>query len=548
MVGESEFMNEHKIAVIGWDAATLDVILPLLGTGALPNLERLMSRGGWGPLTSTLHPISPTAWASFMTGKNPGKHGVFDFVGLNQDGNFRVMSGGALRAETLWTRLSKAGRRVAVVNVPMTFPPEPVNGFIVAGMDAPRQDRASTYPPDLSGELRRLFKDYRVGVRARARIRTSVARFAPRYVEKLCDLVQLRGEVACYLLARQPVDFLMVVFTATDRAQHALGHLLADGVSPDDDIGRVYRACDDALGRILNKLDDDWTVIVMSDHGACAYSRVFELGTWLAMRNWLRLRPVRRRDALVVPLYPVRRRLARLMGRSARTSSGLEQFMNRVVWEKTRAFAMGAFGSIYINTRERFPGGIVEPGQAYQAIIEQIKGELLSVRDPETGKPIVNAVHRAADVYHGPFAHLAPDLLVETTDDYFVRNNLDHFEDRLTFPAGRYRGRSLAHTGKHTSAGILVAAGAPFTPGGDRSGAHIMDIAPTVLYLSGLPVPLDVDGKPLDGWLDPAYCQAHPVNWTASQPKDGVELGELAYNQQEAALIEERLRDLGYMG
>ena len=541
-------MNAQKIAVIGWDAATLDVVLPLLEAGALPNLEHLMSRGGWGPLTSTLHPISPTAWASFMTGKNPGKHGVFDFVGLKQDGNFRVMSGGALKAETLWARLSKAGRRVAAINVPMTFPPESVNGYIVSGMDAPRQDRAFTHPPDLGDELQRHFGRYQVGARARAGFWTSVERFTPRYVEKLCELAQLRGEVACYLLERQPIDFLMVVFTATDRVQHALGHLLAGGVSPDDEIGRVYRACDDALGRIVNELGDDWTVMVMSDHGACAYSRVFELGTWLAMQGWLRLRPVRRLGALAVSLYPLWRRLARLVGKSARGKPGLEQFMNRIVWQETRAFALGAFGSIYINTRERFPGGIVEPGQEYQTICEQIKAELLSVRDPETGEPIVNAVHQAADVYHGPCAHLAPDLLVETTNDYFVRNNLDHFEGRLTFSAGRYRGRALAHTGRHTSDGILVAAGAPFASGGNRSGAHIMDITPTVLHLYELPVPSGVDGKPLSDWLDPAYSQAHPVEWIASQPKDSVEQDEFAYSQQDADAIEERLRDLGYMG
>lgn len=541
-------MNVQKIAVIGWDAATFDVIDPLLQAGALPNLERLMDEGAWGNLTSTLHPISPAAWASFMTGMNPGKHGVFDFVGPGEDGRFRVVSGGALRAETLWARLSRAGRRVGVINVPMTYPPEPVNGFLISGMDAPRQNRAFTHPPDLAGELHDRFGGYRVGVRARAVALTAVGRFTPRYVSSLCDLTRLRGEVACDLLERRSLDFLTVVFIAPDRVQHALGHLMADRISPDDGIGQVYRACDRALGCILGKLGSDWIVLVMSDHGACAYRRVFELSTWLAMRGWLRLRPARRFNALAEYLAPVQRRFARLLDKSARPKPDKARSLDRIVWEETKAFAVGAFGSIYINTRDRFPRGIVEPDGEYQAICQQIAEELLSVRDPQTGDAIVRAVHRARNVYQGPYVHLAPDLLVETTNDYFVRSNLDQQEDRITYAAGRYRGRSLAHTGRHTPDGILIAAGAPFLKESIQTGAHIMDVAPTVLYLCGLPVPTDMDGKPLVDWMDPGYCQTHPVTWAAPQPAGGLERDESSYNEEEAAAVEAHLRDLGYIG
>jgi predicted AlkP superfamily phosphohydrolase/phosphomutase len=483
-----------------------------------------------------------------MTGMNPGKHGVFDFVGLSRDGHFRVVSGATIRAETLWARLSKAGRRVVVVNVPMTYPPEPVNGFLISGMDAPRQNHAFTHPPNLARELDDRFGGYRVGVRTRGTLLTSVERFTSRYIEKLCDVTQLHSEVACYLLERDSPDFLVIVFTAIDRAQHALGHLMVGGVSPHDSIGQIYRACDNALGHILKRLDDDWIVLVMSDHGACAYRRVFELSTWLVKQGWLRLRPPRRLTTLVESLSPIQRRLARLTRQLAKQSPDKERFLDRIVWEETLAFAIGAFGSIYINTRDRFPKGIVEPGREYQVICEQITEELLSTRDPETGEAIVQAVHRAREIYQGPYVRLAPDLLIETTNDYFVRNNLDHYEGRLTYPAGRYRGRSLAHTGRHTLDGILVAVGTPFAQGGNQAGAHIVDVAPTILYLSGLPVPLDMDGRPLLAWLDSAYCQTHPINWVTPQPVGEAKQAELSYSQQEEAAIKARLRDLGYIG
>jgi predicted AlkP superfamily phosphohydrolase/phosphomutase len=541
-------MDSRKIAVIGWDAATFDVILPLLEVGALPNLGRLMERGTWGTLTSTLHPLSPTAWASFMTGMNPGKHAVFDFVGLSQEGGFEILNGGTVKGETLWKRLSRAERRVAVVNVPMTYPPEAVNGFLVSGMDAPRHDRAFAYPPELRAKLLERFGGYRVGVPTRGVNLKSVERFTSRYVQELNDLTRLHADVVCDLLERHPLDFVAVVFIAVDRVQHALGHLLAQGITPDDGIGQVYRACDQALGRILERLDDDWTVLVMSDHGACTYQRVFELGTWLATHGWLKLRQGPKFARMSEHLGPVYRRLARLLKRPLERTPDKEHFLDRIVWEETKAFSIGAFGSIYINTRDRFPKGIVEPGDEYLVICEEIAEALMSAVDPETGENIVKAVHRSSEVYQGPYVSLAPDLLIETTSDYFVRNNLDHLEGRVTYRAGRYRGRSLAHTGRHTPEGILIAAGAPFRPGENRVGAHIMDVAPTVLYLSGLPVSSNIDGEPLLDWMDPAFCQQHPVERRDALPAEEIGRDQISYSEEEAAAIEERLRDLGYMG
>jgi len=540
-------MNVQKIAVIGWDGATFDVIFPLIRKGALPNLQRLISNGAWGKLVSTLHPLTPPAWASFMTGMNPGKHGVFDFIGMEKGGQFRVINGKAIKAKTLWARLSEAGRRVAVINVPMTYPPEPVNGFLIAGMDAPRWDYAFTYPPELAEELYKYFGTYRVGVPPRGWILTPVKHFTPHYIKQLCELVYLRSRVTCYLLEHYPIDFLMVVFTATDRAQHALGHLMANGVSPDDGIGQVYKACDDALGSILERLDEDWIVFLMSDHGACPYNRVFELSTWLVKQGWLHLRPEHQLQKLIRSISLVYYPLSKLLGGVGLKKTTLERFFEQIIWEKTRAFALGAFGSIYINTTERFPKGVVKLKGEYQAICEQITEELLSIRDPDTGETVVQAVYRADEIYHGPYVSLAPDLLIETASNYFVRNNLDHCEGQIIYPAGRYQGRSLMHTGKHSLEGILIAIGTPFAPGGNRH-AYIMDVAPTILYLSGLPIPSEMDGKPLLDWLTPDYRQSHPVQWCVSRSLDESKLDNSFYNQQEDEIIEARLRDLGYIG
>ena len=121
-------------------------------------------------------------------------------------------------------------------------------------------------------------------------------------------------------------------------------------------------------------------------------------------------------------------------------------------------------------------------------------------------------------------------------------------EGRITYPAGRYQGRLLPHTGRHTLAGILIAVGPPFTPGEKQEGARLMDLAPTILYLSGLPVPMEMDGEPLMGWLRPSYHREHPVEWEMSQGVERAKEAEATYDQREAAAVEARLRDLGYIG
>jgi predicted AlkP superfamily phosphohydrolase/phosphomutase len=539
-------MSTRKVVVIGWDAATFTALDPLLQAGALPNLARLIEQGRSGTLRSTLHPLSPTAWSSFMTGMNPGKHGIYDFVSLRDRGEFTLTHGSHVAQSPIWARLSRAGKRVAVLNVPMTYPPARVNGYLIAGMDTPAHARDYTYPPELLAQLEARFGPYTVDVRARGWPWQSVEAFTQEYVRKLCASVRQQGEVVAHLATQEKLDFVTAVFTATDRVQHALGHLLAGEIRPDDGIGQVYRACDAATGQILAALGEGWTILLMSDHGASAYDRVFRLNSWLEQQGLLQLAPAPRQSRLDYWWGPVRRRLARLVGAGAvGEEDGAQQLMQRIVWPESKAFALGAFGSIYLATAERFPyGSITDPAEV-EKLCRHISTELLAAHDPETGQPIVAAVHRGRDLYAGPFSHFAPDLLLETHEDYFVRL-AEPGGAQVAGKAGRYATRSLLHTGKHTPDGILVAAGEPVAPAAARlQGAHIMDLAPTILYLNGLPVPESMDGRPLLDWLDPATVAAQPLQ-QVPEPLQGEE-NNAAYNAQDAGKVAEHLRNLGYL-
>src|SRR5262245_15767852 len=287
-----------RLLVIGLDGATLDLVAPWAAAGELPVLARLMASGSWGPLRSTLPPATFPAWTSLVTGVNPGRHGVLDFV-ERVPGTFRVrfVNGSQRRTPALWTRLSAAGRRVAALCVPATYPPEPLHGVMVSGFDSPVTtvaDGSFVFPRAFHGEIRRLvgylpFADFQ-------EVRTG-PRWHDRALASLLDGVARRTTVAEALLRREPWDALMVVFGESDTVAHHFWRF-HDPASPRhapsrhaDAIRLVYRALDATIGRLLAAAGDACVAIV-SDHGSGGASdRVVHLNRYLAQHGLLRFRP-----------------------------------------------------------------------------------------------------------------------------------------------------------------------------------------------------------------------------------------------------------------
>ena len=120
------------IFVLGIDGATPEIVFPLAGSGHLPNFRRMMEQGVWGRLRSTIHPLTPQAWATFVTGVNPGKHGIFDF-GVRRPGSYflELVNSTHRRAPGLWSRVCEAGMTAGTMNIPLSYPPEKFQGFSV---------------------------------------------------------------------------------------------------------------------------------------------------------------------------------------------------------------------------------------------------------------------------------------------------------------------------------------------------------------------------------------------------------------------------------
>ncbi len=255
-----------KLLIIGFDGATFDLIRPWVEEGYLPNLGALMEGGVHGNLLSTLPPVTSPAWPTFMTGCNPGKHGVFDFIQPHGD-NFTLVNATRIRQPTIWQRLSDAGYRVGVMNVPVTYPPVTINGFMISGLLSPNTSEASE-PEDLLQRYEPECGPYRV---------TPNVQYKPggeaQFIEDLYDLIHTRGKWALKLFDSEPTDVLMVHFIAMDVMKHALWRFM-DHSHPryepgpyEHAIREGYRLVDMYIGQLMEKLPPEASTVVMSDHG-----------------------------------------------------------------------------------------------------------------------------------------------------------------------------------------------------------------------------------------------------------------------------------------
>ncbi|HEM60885.1 MAG TPA: hypothetical protein ENO24_01200 [Chloroflexi bacterium] len=554
-MNEPNLTTHNKMMIIGIDGATFRVVDPLVNRGQLPALGRLIEQGTRGILQSTLHPLSPPAWASFMTGMNPGKHGIFDFIQRDPASyQFRPVNGSYLGARTLWSLLSEVGKRVGIVNVPMTYPPEQVNGFLISGMDSPGLDKAYSFPPTLAAEIDKACGGYLVDCSTHGPKGLSREEMTDLYTQRLLQVTRNRGSVARYLWRKHSPDLFMVVFGEADRIQHAAGEgieSLMEGESSwfADRITEVYQEIDREIGQLLDQIDETCTVMIVSDHGAASYKRVLNLTYWLVENGFLHLSSRRAQGTLIHWAERAQHKLLHSLGIEPRQAKRRTSALLRTIdWEKTRAYAFGAFGSIFVNLQSREPTGPVRPGAEYQDLCQEISEGLLQARDPDSGAPLVEAVYPGQQVYVGDYVSQAPDLLVVPAREYFVRNTLDHYQQSLAYPAGKYGGRSIWHTGKHTPDGVFAARGPQINRGTEIQNARILDVAPTILYLLGQPIVREMDGRVLEEAIDPGYLARHPVSLADADTGEMQGPSQELYSEDEEREIEERLRGLGYLG
>ncbi len=549
-------MDEPKVLVIGLDGATFDLIRPWAAEGKLPTFARLMDKGTWGDLASTVPPVTSPAWPTFSTGKNPGKHGVFDYIHPRQ-GQFDLVNASAIDSPMLWEVLSGKGKRVGVMNVPVTYPPRPVNGFLIAGLLSPSR-AIFTYPSNFLDRYEAELGSYRVMPKVQYK-----DGIEDEFIADLQDHVEQRERYALALMQNEPWDFLMVHFLTLDVAQHALWHFM-DPTHPRHDparasrygdaILRLYQRIDAALAEITAHLDDDTTLFLMSDHGFGPLHRVVNLNNLFLETGLLRLKRH--------PLTRLKFTLARLgvtpasayewlahLGLQSITFKVSKRFRNRMVgkflsfddvdWSRTVAFSLGHVGQVYLNVKGRQPQGIVPP-EEYERVRQHIVETLKRLVDPDTGRKLVDRVIFREEACHGPHCDEGPDLHL-VMDGYRVIA-FPLFATNTRIVTEQIRGDS----GCHRANGIFVVHGPHIRAGQQIEGANIVDLAPTILHTFRLPVPRDMDGRVLVEIYADDHLATLPVQFETTEftPVENV----YALSPEESQELEDRLRGLGYLG
>lgn len=550
-----------KALIIGLDGATFDLIDPLLAAGQLPHLAQLMAEGTWGRLRSVLPPNSAPAWAAFLTGKNPGRTGILNFriLDLRSYSGYanRFASSAAFAGQTFLDALSRQGRGVLAYRVPMTYPVWPVQGVMVAGYPTPDRRRAYTFPPELGDELTP------IALHSHDEILTAGVAEERRNAD---FEIKSTGETMTRFLQAGEQDLYVCVSGITDGYQHKFWkyidpqHPLYDpveGARYGDIIAEAYRKLDGLVGRLVAQVGPDWLVMILSDHGGGPRpAKALNLNAWLQQQGWLRAqagnaRPLRQTARHLVDWARFNLPFLDWANRHLpeRVRAGISEIKSGaglIDWGKTRAFRVPLqypAEGIEINLRGRQPQGIVERGAEYEAVRSAILEALRELADPEDGRPLVREAYRREEAYSGPFLEEMPDIVLLTDPAYDGGAGVDRLitEVPLSFLARR--------SGDHLMEGVLILRGEGLVRRGQRvEGATITDLAPTILYALGCPIPRDMDGRVLTEALEPDLLARRPVVY--GEPL-GAGSGEAtaghAYSDEDEAGIRKALEGLGYI-
>ncbi len=554
-------MTAPRVIMIGLDGATWKVLRPWALSGELPNLKRIIEGGATGPLRSTLPPLTPTGWTSAATGKAPGKHGVYSFFRpMRASYRRNVLNARDCRAAKIWQIVNAYGRKAGVVHLPLTYPVDLIDGFMVGGMMTPTTARDVTHPPELLDELEAQIPGFTLNVDTTT-IKTG------RLDEFLSDSIEHvrrhRHEMG-YLMDTKTWDLFWIMFYNVDPIAHFFwkfmdrNHVGYPGPNSfSNAVLDIYREADLAIGEALERLGPDDHIVLLSDHGMEPTHTNVHLTSWLIDEGYLVLRSERRqatsevmyragfqRERLVYALKKAKLGWLpklfpeRMKDKVPRARKTFKEIENNVDWSQTRAYFPSAGGrAIWINLEGREPAGIVDPAD-FEALRSEIVEKLKALRD-DAGRPVVRMALTREEAYSGEFIADAPDIALLAEDGFY-------FAEGIERPVLRPNGtKNTEKSGNHHVDGIV----AVFGPGVRRDfgleGSRIVDVAPTVLHLMGLPTQKDMDGRVLEEALTAEYRDTHPVAY--DQARIEIEGSDFDYTDEDRGQIEARLKEMGYM-
>jgi predicted AlkP superfamily phosphohydrolase/phosphomutase len=468
MAKEYMMQPKRKVLVIGLDCAAPALVFDAW-LADLPNIKKLVSEGLWGRMFSSIPPITCPAWMCMMTSKNPGKLGIFGFRNRSNYAykEIWIANSTVIKEPTLWDIISREGLTVGLIGVPQTYPPRPVNGFMVTDFLAPDTSADYTYPSYIKDEIKQAVGDYILDC-DEFRTENKDALLAEIY-----EMTKKRFDLVEAFLTKSP-DFYMFVEMGIDRIYHGFWKYMdkthrkyVAGNKYENSIKEYHQYIDKRIGELLKKVGDDTVVLVVSDHGAKKMEGAININDWLVSEGYLKLD---KKPEGVVKMDKV-----------------------GVDWANTTAWGLGGYyGRLFLNVKGREAQGKVDP-KDYERIRDEIAAKLRALKD-EKGRLLGTRVIKPQEVYKGPHLDQSPDLIIYFGDLYWrSTGNVGHdsihsFETEVG-----------PDDAVHDEYGIFVMWDPRVRRGKEVKGISLYDIAPTVLDLMGIPVPADMEGKVIKG-------------------------------------------------
>jgi predicted AlkP superfamily phosphohydrolase/phosphomutase len=451
-----------KMMVLGFDGAS-----PKLIDEWIDQLPMLGQFKGQGILGQTIPPVpaqTPVAWTTFMTGKNPGNHGIFSFATRTKGTYERaVISPGMLEAKTLWRILSDAGRRVSVINVPMSDAEE-VRGFIIPGF----LSRSEGIPnaEGIRAKLKREFDLEKLQGDLEVEALDKVETDPDSFFSRVNEITDEMAAASLFLLREEEWDFFMPVFMGLDRIQHFFWRYV-DAAHPRHVEGKYSRSVrdfyvkvDGIIGEFMKSADEDTMIMVISDHGFCPVHTEVIVNDYLEDLGFLTTRA------------------------------------GKIDLEEGKAISYG-YGDMWLNVKGREPRGRIDPGEEYELtrdrIIEGLEAIAIDGRRP------IKAVRKREEIWHGPYVGGAPDLTIFFEKGYQAARRPEiTAENALRRYVNENPRWSGGHDGTHDPEDVpgIIGMLGPGIPRGSSLRVRLWDVAPTILRLMGVPIPADMDGKP----------------------------------------------------
>lgn len=528
-----------RVLVIGLDGATWDLLMPLAKEGFLPTLAKLMEGGSYGELESTMPPVTAPAWASFATGKNPGKTGVFDFLIPRRSlDDLTPITSKDISGKTFYEILDNNGKRTILVNLPVSYPPRTKNPTITSILT---QGDQFIYPASLMEEIPKL-AEYRITPDFDLKFQGS----DEEYFEDIRKLENVRF-ACCQKLFEHEWDFFFLLFAGIDWIQHHLyDKLITNSLDKNHVAFQLFHDIDSYVGWFVDHLPSEASLLLMSDHGFRTYRGTFHINQWLKENDFLESHYVRKHTgpyqhlfvegmaeaqaksmdrgsakkiaSLILPSFVIdvlqRLGLGRICGVLEKHFPSL-QIQIAVNYRRARALCPTfELSGLYLNRAGRFQDGIIEPQDA-RHIREQIISGLRRLRDPVTGEAAFDGVLGNEVVYSGERARFAPDILILPKDFWVAPAVLSSDNKSNIFKEGILN--------YHSPSGIFLAYGPGIKKGNRLDGAKIYDIAPTILHILGVPIPKDTDGRVLkEGFEHDSEFARRPVEYVRTDEREQI--------------------------